>query len=542
MDVRNRHVIPRLSLKHVDVLASAPPMVRPPLVDPRCLSIGIVHLGAGAFHRAHQALYTEEAIAISGETGWGILAVTGRSDRVLHDLGPQDGLYGILERRADDTRLSVVGAIRAVASPTTSSLQIARVIAKPTTRIITMTVTEKGYAGAAHGTVDLTLPTIEHDIRVILDELAGRSTDAPSRTAPGLLLRGLFHRFSTTASPITVLSCDNLGDNGAVTRLMLHSLLSEAHEEAARRDLAGAGDRVARLQEWIASSVRFPSTMVDRIVPATSREDREIAERLVGMRDDALVVAEPFRQWVIEDDFAGPRPAWEAVGVTMTTCVAPYERAKLRILNAVHSVLAYLGALRGYATIRDAVADPLLVSAVTRMVDADIIPTLVAPPGMELARYRDSVLKRFANPALAHTTQQIAMDGSQKIPQRLLETAADRVRSGDIPRELAFGVAAWIVFIASTSDRDGPALQDPLAGELQRAIGTSASLRGDPWSAVDRLVRNAVIFPEALRASAPFREAVAERIPDVMALRAEPSDPSWTASRGRSQSKGEQGQ
>ena len=218
--------------------------------------------------------------------------------------------------------------------------------------------------------------------------------------------------------------CDNLADNGAVLAALV----------AATLDAVPHGDR---LREWVDGSVRFPGTMVDRIVPATTDAHRAEAQSLLGLSDAGLVIGEPFTQWVIQDTFAGPRPAWERVGATLTDDVAPYERAKLRVLNASHSTLAYLGALRGHATIAQAVADPALEATARALVDEDVLPTLVAPDGLDLAQYRDDVLSRFANPNTGHTTVQVAMDGSQKLPQRLLGTVRDRLDSGAVPTAAA---------------------------------------------------------------------------------------------------------
>jgi fructuronate reductase len=258
--------------------------------------------------------------------------------------------------------------------------------------------------------------------------------------------------------------------------------------------------------------------MVDRLTPATTGEDRERAFELLGLRDEALVVAEPFRQWVIEDDFAGPRPAWERVGAIVTADVAPYERAKLRILNGSHSMLAYLGALAGHETIAQAVADERLRAAVLRMLNDDILPTVAAPRGTELAEYRDSVLHRFANPQLKHATRQVAMDGSHKVPLRWLAPAGERLAAGRMPHGIALAVAGWITYIARASDADSADLDDPLAHTLQSAVGDTASLANDPVTAVERIFAVDEVFAGELRASAEFCAAVVEQLPVVRAM------------------------
>ncbi|MFJ2954307.1 hypothetical protein [Streptomyces sp. NPDC087270] len=236
-------------------------------------------------------------------------------------------------------------------------------------------------------------------------------------------------------------------------------------------DLLPAAE-AAGLQAWIAAQVRFPSGVVDRIVPATTEADRERVAALLGVEDAGVVVTEPFRQWVIEDDFAGPRPAWEAVGAQLTADVHPYEQVKLRMLNGAHSALAYLGALAGDTSVAAAVADGGFAGLVERMLAEEVIPTLDAPAGMDLREYADGVLRRFANPALRHRTAQVAMDGSQKLPQRLLATIRACRAAGVEPRRTAFAVAAWMRWVwTDRTDTGAPRdLDDPLAPELRTAV------------------------------------------------------------------------
>jgi fructuronate reductase len=258
--------------------------------------------------------------------------------------------------------------------------------------------------------------------------------------------------------------------------------------------------------------------MVDRIVPATTDAHRAEAESLLGLTDAGLVIGEPFTQWVIQDSFAGPRPAWERVGATLTDDVAPYERAKLRVLNASHSTLAYLGALRGHATIAQAVADPALEATVRALVDQDVLPTLVAPDGLDLAQYRDDVLSRFANPNTGHTTVQVAMDGSQKLPQRLLGTVRDRLDSGAVPTAAAATVAAWIAYVRATSQGDleidgrQVGLDDPLAPVL------AAAAAGPLDSLADRMLDVRAVFGDDLAGSDEFRSAVSGAVADLVGI------------------------
>jgi len=506
---------PRLSLA---TLAEHPPTeagVVGPALDPDTLSVGIVHFGIGAFHRAHQAVFTELAAAATGDTGWGIMGVTGRSDTVVQQLVPQDCLYGVLQKGAHNTELRLVASVRNAVWPGRDSEIVVATLAAPTTHIATLTITEKGYLRGVDGSIELTAPAVQNDLELVAAELAGEPDERASQTPIGLLVRGLARRFRQGGQPFTVVPCDNLVGNGEVTRGLVTSLVA-----ALGGADAAARERRDGLLGWLGASVSFPSTMVDRIAPATTDADREEALALLGLRDEALVVAEPFLQWVIEDDFAGPRPAWEKAGAIITADVAPYEAVKLRTLNATHSLLAYLGALKGHATIAEAVADPDLHDVARRVIDEDILPTLAAPAGIDLGEYRDSVLERFANPNLAHTTRQVAMDGSQKLPGRILGTAADRLAAGHTPHGSALAVAAWISYIAASLADGGPTLDDPMAEALQDAVGSADAVTSDPAGTVDRVLALDAVFPEALRTSPEFRDAVVAQLPAVRALTA----------------------
>lgn len=496
--------IDRLSLS---TLAAISDSATGPTVDPDALSIGIVHFGIGAFHRSHQAVFTEDAAALTGDTRWGILGVTGRTDKVAAQLRPQDCLYGVLQKGADATSLRIIGSVREVAWPGRDSERVVEALASLNTHIATLTITEKGYPRSPDGSIDLSLAAVQHDLTLIEAELVLQTPDQRERmsqTPIGLLARGLARRYVTNKAPFTVLPCDNLVNNGSAVRQLVTSLIASI----------ASGDARDGMLAWLSESVAFPSTMVDRIAPSVTDADRDEAFGLLGLRDEALVVAEPFKQWVIEDRFAGPRPAWEKVGAILTGDVAPYERAKLRILNATHSVLAYAGALKGYATIAEAVADDALREHARRIIDDDILPTLVSPPGMDLEQYRDEVLERFANPALAHTTRQVAMDGSQKLPNRMLGTASDRLAAGHVPVGIAFAVAAWIVFVSQTILED-KLLDDPLADRLVAAVESPDAIDTNPSEVVDRMFSIHAIFPDDLADSTEFKQAVVSQLAEV---------------------------
>ncbi|GAA1133905.1 mannitol dehydrogenase family protein [Kribbella jejuensis] len=434
-----------------------------PAVDPNALSVGIVHLGIGAFHRAHQAVVTERAAVATGETRWGITGVSQRSTTVRDQLAPQDGLYSVLERGLGEPSIQVIGSVRDVlTAPEDPEAVVAR-IADPAVSVVTLTVTEKGYRAAGDG-LNLDDPEIQADL-----------TGRPPRTVIGQLAAAIARR----DEPLTILSCDNLVANGP----FLRRLMTDYIEALGKVPPAFDG-------------TRFPAGMVDRIVPATTEADRDDAARMLGVRDEAVVVAEPFLQWVIEDDFAGARPAWERGGAVLTSDVAPWEQAKLRMLNATHSMLAYLGALRGYETIAEAVRDDELGGLARRLMTEDVIPTLTAPDGLDLTAYGATVLERFENPALKHRTRQVAMDGSVKLPVRMLGTVRDRLATGAEPEVISLAVAAWMVYVLRTPDLD-----DPQAARLQTAVSGIT----DPAKLVDALRAVDTIFTPDLRDSDVFR-------------------------------------
>jgi fructuronate reductase len=319
-------------------------------------------------------------------------------------------------------------------------------IAAPATRIVTLTITEKGYRfDPRTGTLDLADAEVQSD-------LAGR---APL-TAIGQIARGLQQRFRTGAGPVTVLSCDNLPANGELTATLVRGFAAALPAPESEELLA-----------WLDGNVTFPSTMVDRMVPATTPGDLDAVEREIGLRDEAAVVAEPFKQWVIEDNFAAGRPRWEDAGGLFSTDVPAWEAAKLRLLNASHSMLAYLGLAAGKETISDAVAEPVFLAACRNMMMEEALPAIALPAELDGERYCAEVLRRFANPALGHTTAKVGSDGSQKIGLRLLPTIRRTFDAGREPKWAALAVAAWMYRVATAGPGD---LNDPLAAELQAAL------------------------------------------------------------------------
>ncbi|MFC0672703.1 mannitol dehydrogenase family protein [Brachybacterium hainanense] len=474
----------RLDRTSFPTLAPRADLVLPAHLPEQGASSGIVHLGIGAFHRAHQAVITQRAIEATGDDSWWITGVTQRSASVRDQLAPQDGLYTVLEKSPEGSRAHVIGTVREVLFPAEQQERLDALLADPALRIVTLTVTEKGYRRRGDGRLDLEDPLVAADI-------AGGSGAAPV-SAVGRLARGMQGRIRAGGAPLTVVCCDNLTANGEVLSRLV-------------RDFAAAlpAAEAEELTAYLDAHVRFPSTMVDRIVPATTEADRAEGRGILGLEDAGLVVAEPFLQWVIEGDFATDRPAWEQGGAQITQDVAPFELMKLRTLNGAHSTLAYLGALRGHETISAAVGDPQVLQAARDLIAEDVIPTLTAPDGTDLVAYGETVLERFANPALAHRTVQIAMDGSQKLPLRLLGTLRDRRAGGAEPRAAAVGVAAWMAYIAS----DLP-LDDPMATRL----ADLARGRTDPRVIVENLLGVQEIFGEDLPEDTWLRSTLRDEV------------------------------
>lgn len=419
-------------------------------LDPRGLGIGIVHLGIGGFHRAHQAVFTEDAMLATGETGWAVSAVTQRGPAVRDRLAPQDGLYTVATRGRSESGYRVVTTVREVLDGPSEADAVLDRLADPAVSVVTLTVTEKAYRlDPAQRGLDLTDP----DVR---DDAAG----APPRTVVGRLVQGLHRRQARDAGPLTVLCCDNLADNGGLLRRAVLDFCT----------LLRGGDATAA---WIDEHVAFPSTMVDRIVPATTEADLADIEAALGLRDDAAVVAEPFGQWIVEDDFRSPRPRWERARALLVPDVRPYELTKLRTLNACHSLLAYVGGLAGLTTIAEAAAVPELGAAARHLARWEVRPTLPPAEGVDHEQYTDTVLDRFANPALRHTTRQVASDGSLKIGPRLLGTVADTLGSptAGSPAVATLAIAAWLRWAVVGRADDGTPLDlaDPATPAMRAA-------------------------------------------------------------------------
>jgi fructuronate reductase len=467
--------VTRLSAATLDGL---PADVVRPGYDRAAVTPGVVHLGIGAFHRAHQAVVFDDALN-AGDLRWGIVAASLRSPAVRDQMEPQDGLYTMLVRDGSAEQARVVGVVQRVIVAPEDPQALLAALAAPDTHIVTLTITEKGYKlDPATGALIVDDPQLAADLA---------SLDSP-QTAPGYLVAALAMRRAAGLTPFTAISCDNLPHNG--TRLRDAVLaLARVHDGA--------------LADWIAAEGAFPETMVDRIVPATTADDiAALADRL-GVEDQAMVKTEPFLQWVIEDKFCGPRPSFGA-GVQVTAAVAPWEEAKLRLLNGAHSGIAYLGGLADIDHVHEVLALPEARTFVEQLWD-EAETTLSPPAELDVAAYRRELMARFDNPTLRHRTRQIAMDGSQKLPQRLLATIAARLEAGQGIDALALAVAAWVRWQAGVDDLGAShQVDDPLAAALAERLGGAA----DPAARVAAILAFDAVVPPGLAAQPAFATAL----------------------------------
>ena len=438
----------------------------------RRVTTGIVHLGASAFHRAHQAAYIDTLL--DQDPRWGIAAVSLRTRGVVDALARQDGLYTLAIRDAAPA-WRVLEAHTAFLGPEDAVATLA-LLAAPATRLVTTTVTEKGYCLAADGTLDVSHPDIVHDLA---------NPNRP-RSAIGWIVAGLRARRAAGVAALAVMPCDNLADNGGKLARALAAFAEANDPELAR---------------WIAGEVRVPGTMVDSITPASDPAFLDDVAHRLTVRDEAAVQREAFAQWVIEDVDLPDGPDLAGVGAIVTGDVAAYERAKLRILNGAHSTLAYAGLLRGHASVADAMGDALLAGFVRSMVEDEVIPGLGRTAGLDLTAYAEAIWLRFRNPAIVHRLEQIAQDGSQKLPYRLGDATRVRLAAGDDARRLTAAAGAWVAFLMRRA-REGVAIADPAAASL-----VAAASDGDAAAVVARL-GDAGLLPLA-KAPEDYRRAVA---------------------------------
>ena len=436
----------KLCANNLGAVSSA---VRRPAYAPFGLGLGMVHLGEGAFHRAHQAVYTDDAIEAAGGE-WGIVGVSMRQPRVAETLTAQDGLYTV-EQRAATSSYRVIGCIRQAMTLALQPEAVIAALAAANCKVVTLTVTEKGYCLGPTG-LDFDHPDIKADL----------SQPWQPRSAIGALVAGLRSRRELRGTPLTIISCDNLADNGPRLK---NAVLSFA-------DRSEAG-----LADWIDKHATFPETMVDSIVPASDEASFARCDAALGLQDLASVQREPFAQWVIEDRFAAGRPAWDKVGVDIVEAVLPFRQLKLHVLNAAHSALAYLGLARGHTYVRQAIADPDLAAFLEKMIVTEVAPAF---PRLKVRDYWVTTRQRFENPAIDHRLDQIAQDGPFKLAQRVYPLMIANSKAGLPFAHLGRVAAGWVRYAGLAADA---ALSDP------------------------------ALFPEAFRQEPALRRAVIESLP-----------------------------
>lgn len=449
-----------------------PDSVTIPAYDRGALKPGIVHIGLGAFHRAHQAVFTQRALEAAFGP-WGIVAVNLRSPEPVTAMEKQEGLFSVIVRGEGEDRAQLIGATVGWICAAQDRARVLEHLASEEIRIVTLTVSEKAYGlEPGSGGLDTGHPAVAADLA---------NPHEPTGVL-GFLVEGLALRRAKGVHPFTVLCCDNLPSNGhIVERLVL--------EMAGRRD--------PELAQWIGQNGAFPSSMVDRIVPAATDETRARAQKLLGVEDGLAIETETFMQWVIEDRFVSGRPAWEAGGALFVETVEPYEKMKLRLLNGSHTLIAHLGLLHGLEYVRDVMAVPDLRALVERHMQA-VLPTLDPVPGIDLAHYTGQLIARFANPAIAHRNVQIASDSSQKLPQRIFAPATEALAAGGDAAAFADVVAVWIAAVTKRMDCNDPRREDILgAAQTRDAADPSA-----PFFAI------AGLFPDALVKARAWRDRV----------------------------------
>ncbi len=434
----------RLSEKTLGAINAS---VRRPGYDRSLVGTGIVHVGVGGFHRAHQAVYADELLA-GRDREWGICgAGILPADAKMRDvMKRQDCLYTVVERSSAGNDAQVIGSIVEYLFGPDDPGKLVEKMSRPEVRIVSLTITEGGYCfNQGSGEFDAGLPDIRHDLE----------NPRKPRSAFGFIVEALARRRAAGVKPFTVMSCDNLVGNGAVARKMILAL-------AALRD--------EKLAEWIGANVAFPNSMVDRITPGTTDADRAMVREAFGIDDAWPVVCEPFRQWIIEDNFCNGRPAWERVGAQLTGDVHPYETMKIRLLNASHSALGYLGYLAGFEYIHEIMVDRDFDTYVRGMMDLEVTPLLPPVPGVDLADYKKTLVDRFSNPTIKDQALRICSNGSGKMPKFILPSVRDCLERGIGFSRLALCVASWIRFLQGTDEKGKPIpLEDPMADRLRKA-------------------------------------------------------------------------
>ncbi|AFZ32698.1 Mannitol 2-dehydrogenase [Gloeocapsa sp. PCC 7428] len=462
--------------------------VRVPSYDRQQVTNGIVHIGVGGFHRAHQALYLDDYLHLNRTNDWGICGVgLLEYDRRMRDaLHSQDCLYTLVERSSKGDRARVIGSMIQYLFAPDNRQAVIDALAHPNCRIVTLTITEGGYYYIeGSGEFDANHPTIQQDLQ---------HPDQPIGVY-GFLTAALDQRRKQGLAPFTVLSCDNLQGNGNIARKMLTSFAELQNPQLGR---------------WVTEHVAFPNCMVDRITPATTPSDIAMVAKQFGIDDAFPVVAEPFLQWVVEDDFCGGRPDWETVGVQMTDNVHPYEMMKIRLLNASHLLIGYLGSLAGYTYVHEVMADPLFLQAVAHLME-EVTPTLEPLPGIDLRDYKKTLVERFANPKICDQLPRLCLNGSAKVPKFILGSLRDKLAQGGAIDYISLTIAAWFRYLNAQDDQGKAiAIDDPIADILTQQARRGGS---DPQP----LLNLSEIFGD-LSQSSHFVEAVRTQLNNLWTL------------------------
>ena len=456
-----------------------------PLYDREKMVARIVHIGFGAFHRAHQALFTDRLLN-KGNSDWAICEVNiVGGEELINDIRKQDHLYTVLEKGATSKQAYIIGSVKeSLLAPIDGIEAILAKMADPVVEIVSLTVTEKGYCMLPGGAgLDLNNQLIKSDL----------NSPTKPMSAPGVIVEALYRRMQRGLQSFTALSCDNMPENGLVLKKAI-------------LDLANARD--PELAQWIETNTTFPCTMVDRIVPAATAETlTEIQDVLGGMFDPCGIACEPFIQWVIEDNFVTARPNWSEVGAEFVDNVVPYEEMKLRMLNGSHSFLAYLGYLAGYEHINDCMNDEAYKQATLSLMLQQQAPTLNVPPQVNLQQYAEKLIERFSNPSLKHRTWQIAMDGTQKLPQRLLDSIRWHITHNSDFSLLALGVAGWMRYVGGIDDHKQIIdVRDPMVDELKKLVTAS----DDGIERVNALLTLNAVFGTDLPNNSLFKDKVTQ--------------------------------
>jgi mannitol 2-dehydrogenase len=464
-------------------LGSLPPTVAVPAYERAGLSAGIVHLGMGHFHRAHQAVYLDDLLALGLGRGWAVLGAGVRPDefRIRDALAAQDGLYTLTEKQPDGAWTNrVVGSVTGYLWGPDDPERLVRQIADPDTRIVGLTITEGGYE------IDQVTGAFAPHSPAVLEDLR---SSVRLRSAFGVVVSAMKLRRTRGLPGVTIMSCDNVEENGRIAATAFLSFAEQVDPTTA---------------EWMRREVTFPSSMVDRVTPGTVDEDRAYLERELGLRDRWPVTSEPFRQWVLEDRFAAGRPPLEEVGVEVVTDVEPYELAKLRLANGTHQALCYIGHLLGHHYVHEAITDPRIRSMLLRYIDDEAVPTLKPIAGLDLNAYGRTVVERFSNPGIRDPLSRICAETSDRIPKFLLPVVHRQLETGGPTRVCATVVAAWARYALGTDEQGRPIdVVDPRREALHAAAEAESSQAG-------AFLRDRTLFGDLLTSDAfrtEFHEA-----------------------------------